>query len=87
MNEIVVRGQGAGQNVEAPLRRDSYAMEIDRGRNCYTCGGFGHMAHHCRNREGGRPIEGRRVEYGGGRIKKVNDYNNLKEIENLELLD
>ena len=83
-----MRGQGAGQNVRAPLRRNPYAMEIDRGRNCYTCGGFGHMAHYCRNREEERPIEGRRVEYGGGRIKEVNDYkNNLKGIENLELLD
>jgi len=27
-------------------------MEIDKGRNCYTCGGFGHMAQHCRNRGG-----------------------------------
>ena len=46
-------------------RRDPYAMEVDRGRNCYACGGFGHMAHHCRNRGRGRAIEGRRVEYWG----------------------
>jgi len=25
-------------------RRDPYAMKVDRGRNCYACGGFGHMA-------------------------------------------
>jgi len=62
-------------------------MEIDRGRNCYTCGGFGHMACHCRNRGRGRPIEGRRVEYGGGRIEEIKHLNNLKEVENLELLD
>ena len=41
-----VRGQGGG----IPPRRDPYAMEIDRGRNCFACGGFGHMAHNCRNR-------------------------------------
>jgi len=63
-------------------------MEIDRGRNCYACGGFGHMACHCRNRGGGRVIQGRRIEYRGGRIKKINDHrDNLKGVENLELLD
>jgi len=85
-NAVVVRG--TGQDVEAPPRRDPFAMEIDRGRNCYACGGFGHMAHHCRNRAGGRVMQGRRVEYGGGRIKEVNDQkDNLKGVENLELLD
>jgi len=63
-------------------------MEIDRRRNCYTCGGFGHMACYCRNRERGRPIEGRRIEYGGGRIEEINEQsNNLKGGENLEFLD
>jgi len=38
-NAVVVRG--AGQGVGAPPRRDPYAMEADRGRNCYACGGFG----------------------------------------------
>ena len=85
-NAVVVRG--AGQGVGAPPRRDPYAMEVDRGRNCYACGGFGHMAHHCRNRGRGRPMEGRRVEYGGGRIEEINDTtNNLKGVENLESLD
>jgi len=32
--------------------------------------------------------ENRRVEYGGGRIKEINNFlNNLKEGENLELLN
>ena len=71
-----------------PPRQDPYAMEVDRGRNCYACGGFGHMARHCKNRERVRPMEGRRVEYGGGRIEEINDYmNNLKGVENLELFD
>jgi len=88
MNAVVVRGQGQGQGVGAPQRRDPYAMEVDRGRNCYACGGFGHMACHCRNRGRGRAMEGRRVEYGGGRIKEVHELsNNLKEVENLELLN
>jgi len=86
MNAVVVRG--TGQGVEAPPRRDPFAMEIDRGWNCYACGGFGHMAHHCRNRARERVMQGRRVEYGGGRIEEVNDQkDNLKGVENLELLD
>jgi len=47
-NVVVVRGQR--QRIEAP-RRDPYVMEVDRGRNCYACGSFGHMAYHCRNQE------------------------------------
>ncbi len=36
----------------------------------------------------GRPMEGRRMECSRGRIKEINDYtNNLKGVENLELLD
>ena len=63
-------------------------MEVDRKRNCYACGGFGHMACHCRNRRKGRPMEERRVEYGGGRIEEIYDNaNNLKGVENLELLN
>jgi len=85
-NAVVVRG--AGQEMGALPRRDPFAMEVDRGRNCYACGGFGHMARHCRNKGRGRPIEGRRVEYGGRRIEEINEHlNNLKEVENLELLD
>jgi len=44
-NAVVVRGSGVGvgQSMGAPLRRDPYTMEIDHGRNCYTCGGFGHI--------------------------------------------
>jgi len=85
-NTVVVRGQGQG--VEVPPRRDPYTMEVDRGRNCYACRGFGHMACHCKNRRRERPMEGRRVEYGGGRIKEIyNNVNNLKEGENLKLLN
>jgi len=89
-NTVVVRGVGAGvgQSIGASPRRDPFAMEVDWGRNCYTCGGFGYMARHCRNRGRGRPMEGRRVEYGGGRIGEITNFeNNLKEGENLELLN
>ena len=47
MNAVVVRGQGQGAGI--PPRRDPFAMEVDRGRNCFACGGFGHIARHCRN--------------------------------------
>jgi len=90
-NAVVVRGQGqgAGQGAEVPPRRDPYAMEVDRGRNCYACGGFGHMACHCRNRgQRGRVAEGRMLEYGGGRIEGINEHlDNLKGVENLESLN
>ncbi len=51
MNAVVVKGQEqeTGQNAGIPPRKDSFAMEVDWGRNCFTCGGFGHIAHHCRN--------------------------------------
>ena len=85
-NAVVVRG--AGQGVGIPPRRDPFAMEVDWGRNCYACGGFRHMAHHCRNRGRERPMEGRRMEYSGGQIEEIFDNaNNLKGGENLELLD
>jgi len=85
-NAVVVRGQGQGQG--APLRRNPYAIEVDRRRNCYACGRFGHIAHHCRNRGRGRVIEERRVEYREGRIKEINEQlNNLKGMENLEFFD
>jgi len=65
----------------APPRRDPYMMEVDKGRNCFACEGFGHMAHHCRNQERGRVAGGERIE--GNYIYE----NNLKEEENLESLD
>jgi len=89
-NTVVVRGARAGveQSIGAPPRQDPFAMKVDWGRNCYACGGFGHMARHCRNRGRGRLMEGRRMEYGGGRIEEITNFeNNLKEGENLELFN
>ena len=33
-------------------QRNLYAMDMDRreNRNCYACGGFGHLSRNCRNR-------------------------------------
>jgi len=42
-NVVVIRNQGQKQRMELS-RRDPNVMEVDRGRNCYACGGFGHMA-------------------------------------------
>ena len=88
-NAVVVRRSGVGQNIGALPRRDLFAMDIDRGRTCYACGGFGHMAHYCRNwGQRGRVADNRRVEYRGGRIEEIPNFvNNLKEEENLELLN
>jgi len=87
MNAVVIRGQRQGVGI--PPRRDPYAIEVDHGRNCYACGEFGHMARNCRNRgQRGRVVDNRRVEYGRGRIEKILNFeNNLKEGENLELLN
>ena len=85
-NAVVVRGSEQGMG--ASPRRDSYMMEVDRERNCYAYGGFGHIAHHYRNQERKRVVDGRRLEYRGRRIKGNHVYeNNLKEEENLEPLD
>jgi len=86
-NMVVVRGQE--QRTGVPPRWDSYAIEVDRGRNCYACRGFGHMAHHCRNQgQRGRVAEERRLEYRGGRIEGINEHlDNLKGVENLESLN
>jgi len=63
-------------------------MEVDRGRNCFACKGFGHIAHYYRNRGRERPMEGRRVQYEEGRIEEIIEQsNNLKGGENLEFLN
>jgi len=87
MNAVVVKGQGQGMGI--PPRQDPFAMEVDHGRNCYACGGFGHMACHCRNwGMRGRVAENRRVEYSGEQIEEITNFsNNLKVDENLELLN
>ena len=86
-NMIVVRE--LGQGMETLLRRDLYVIEVDRGRNCYACRGFGHIAHHCRNQwQRGRVAKRRRLEYEGRKIKGINEHlDHLKGVENLESLD
>jgi len=31
------------------MRRDPYSIEVDRGRNCDSCGEFGYLAWNFRN--------------------------------------
>jgi len=54
---------------------------VDRKRNCYSCEEFGYLVWNCRNHE---VIDsGRRIEYRDN----GNNSNNLKEEENLVVLD
>ena len=78
-NAVVVKGQEAG----IPPRRDPFAMEVDRGRNCFACGGFGHMARHCKNK--GRIM--RREDMGVRFEGNIEPIGHLKEVENSEALD
>ena len=74
-NAVVGLGVGAGQNIGVPPRRDLFAMEVDRGRNCYACRGFGHMACNCRNwGMRGRVAENRRVEYRGEKLRRFRTF-------------
>ena len=43
------------------MRRNPYMIDVNRERNCYSCGEFGHLAWNCRRQE----IMGqkRRIEY------------------------
>ena len=63
-------------------------MEVDQEKNCYVCRGFGHIAHHCRNRGRGRVEQGKRLEYERGGFKSnIKQIGHLKEMENLEPLN
>jgi len=68
------------QEERKEMRRDPFAMDVDRERNCYSYRGFGHIMQNCRNQE----IVGqrRKVEYGNN----INIMNNLKEEESLVVL-
>jgi len=60
-------------------QRNPYAMNVDRrkNRNCYVCGGFGHLARNCRNKGMGM----------NRRMKVEQDNNNLKGEWDLIVFD
>jgi len=61
---------------EKGMRKDSYVIDMNKRKNCYSCGGFGYLMWNYRN-------QGRRVEYGNN----MDNTNNLKEEESLVVLD
>jgi len=38
-------------------RREEHRQKAMEERKCFGCGGFGHMASHCRNRGGEEPVQ------------------------------
>ena len=59
-------------------RHDPYTMEVDKGRNYYNCGKFGHIARNCRN---WKIMEQEKI------LKYENNLNNLNEEESLVVLN
>jgi len=56
-------------------RYDLYVIDVDCGRNCYSCRKFGHIARNCRNR---RIIEQeKRVDYKDKRHSNLNKEESL----------
>ena len=63
-------------------RHNLYTINMDKGRNCYSCGSYGHIARNCRN--WGIVEQRRRMKYK----KNSNNRNsNLNGKENLIVLD
>ena len=64
-------------------------MEVDRSnRNCYSYGGFGHLARNCRNKGIKDKIgDGRRLEYGQRLRSEENGQSNLNREGDLVVLD
>jgi len=77
------------QQREGIVQRNLYTMEVDRGRNCYICRKFRHIARHCRNKgRRARIRNSRRLEYGQRKRERSIKYkDNLKEEKNLESLN
>ena len=60
------------------MRRDSYIMNVDKRRNCYSCGSFGYLGQNCRSWKiiGQR----RRIEYGDNLNMGQNNLNGEKSL-------
>ena len=82
INTVVVRNPLQVQESKGKkIRRNPYVIEMNRGRNCYSCRSFGYLARNCKNR--GRIRQKRRIEYRDN----MNTINNLKEKKNLVVLN
>ena len=77
-NTVVIRNLLQGQIERGgEMRRNLYVMNVDRGRNCYNCGEFGHLVRNCRNY--GLVGQERRIKYRDNIYMR----DNLKEKESL----
>ena len=81
-NTMVVRNllQKQGEREEG-IRRDLYVIDVNKEINCYSCGGFGHVAKNFRNQS--IVCQERRIEYRNN----LNIRNNSKEKECQVVLD
>ena len=71
------------QQAEFLSRHDLYTMEMDKGKNCYNCMGFGHITRYCRKRRNWERVwQERRIEY-----RDNQNTSNLNGKENLIVLD
>jgi len=59
------------------MRRNSYAMDVDRRRNCHSCGGFGHLVWNCRRQ--GIIGQVRRIGYENNQ-NIMNDLNGEEDL-------
>ena len=57
---------------------DSYTIDIDQEKNCYSCRGFKHLARNCRNSK---------IRERKRRLEYRNERNNLNEKESLIVLE
>jgi len=82
MNAVVVRNPLQEQRKRSKgMKRDLYAMDVDKGRNCYSYRRFGHLARNCKSWS--TVNQGRRIEYE----KNFNHRDNLKEEKSLVVLN
>ena len=63
------------------MRRDSYVIDVNRERNCYSCGGFGYLVQNCKRQ--GTVDQEKKIEYKNNQ----NTMNNLNREENLIILN
>ena len=53
-------------------------MDVDKGRNCYSCGGFGYLVWNCRRQR--IMGQGSRVEYEDNHNNRQNNLNGEEDL-------